>query len=281
MSTIRASLLLLASVCAAGPSWAETPPEDPSASAPEISWTTGPASGALGAIASIRVPDGYALADGDDTRRIMEALENPATGTEVGFLKPIDEDWFVVFEYDESGHVKDDEKDSIDADAILASLREGNEAGNEERRKRGWETIELVGWMQPPHYDEATHNLEWATRARAAGGGESMNFNTRLLGRTGVMRVTLVGAPEDLDVALPKFRALLGGYDFNPGQRYAEYRSGDKLAEYGLTALIAGGVGAGLAKSGLLGKLWKFLAVGAIALAGAAKRLFGRGSSKA
>ena len=36
----------------------------------------------------------------------------------------------------------------------------------------------------------------------------------------------------------------MGAYSFKPGGLYAEFRAGDKIAKYGLTALVAGGVGA-------------------------------------
>jgi len=52
--------------------------------------------------------------------------------------------------YEDSGHIADDEKGKLDAAAILATLRESNDAGNEERRRRGWAPLELVGWQAQP-----------------------------------------------------------------------------------------------------------------------------------
>ncbi len=76
---------------------------------------------------------------------------------------------------------------------------------------------------------------------------------------------------------------LLGGYQFVEGKRYAEFREGDKLAGYGLTALIAGGAGAAAVKLGLfkvLAKAWKLVVVGFLAVLAFLKRLvsglFGR-----
>jgi uncharacterized membrane-anchored protein len=53
---------------------------------------------------------------------------------------------------------------------------------------------------------------------------------------------------------------VIGGYAFKPGQTYAEYREGDKIAKYGLAALIAGGGLAVAAKTGLLAGLFKIFA---------------------
>src|SRR5438046_7897948 len=42
--------------------------------------------------------------------------------------------------------------------------------------------------------------------------------------------------------ALPiSFKSALGGYGFVSGENYAEFKAGDKIAEYGLAALVLGG----------------------------------------
>ena len=94
------------------------------------------------------------------------------------------------------------------------------------------------------------------------------------------MRVNMVFSPDEVG-AVPALGSLLNDYSFNPGQRYAEFTRGDKVAEYGLTGLIVGGGGAALVKTGLLQKFWKLIVVGIIALAGSLKRFIsriGRGS---
>ena len=103
-------------------------------------------------------------------------------------------------------------------------------------------------------------------------GTPGINHSTRLLGRRGVMAVNLVLSAEDVSTAVPAFNSVLTEFSFNPGQRYAEFARGDKVAEYGLTGLIVGGVGVALAKSGLLQKFWKLIVLGLIALGGAVRR---------
>jgi uncharacterized membrane-anchored protein len=223
-------------------------------------WTKGPTTAQLSKIANIQLPDEYAAADGDDTRRIMEAMQNPPTGREVGVVFPGSLAWFAVFEFDDIGYVKDDEKSSLDANAILESIKRGTEVGNKERAKRGWPPLNIVGWEQPPRYDGQTHNLTWGVRAESRG-EPVVNYNTRLLGRKGVMRVTLVTDPSDLQTALPQFRSLLSGYNFTKGSQYAEWVPGDKVAQVGLTALVTGGAAAVAVKSGLAKYLWKILIV--------------------
>jgi uncharacterized membrane-anchored protein len=225
------------------------------------------------------IPAGYRFTGAEGTKIFMELTENPSSDSELGVLwAPGDSTsggWWVVFSYDESGYVKDDEKDELDADAILSSMRENNAEGNKERKKRGWETIDLAGWVREPHYDPRTNNLTWSLMVTTPGGDSTVNHSVRLLGRRGVMEVDLVIGPDGLTAAVPQFDAMLAGYSFNSGSRYSEWQQGDKIAEYGLTALVAGGAGAALAKSGLLGKLWKVILAAVAAAAAGLKRFFG------
>jgi uncharacterized membrane-anchored protein len=240
-----------------------------------VSWKKGPSVGELGTTAKVKVPEGYVFAGASDTRTIMEANHNPITGREIGFVAPAGENWYAVFEFDEVGYVKDDEKNSLDSNALLESIRAGTEEGNKERLKRGWPVLTILGWETPPRYNEITHNLEWAIRAQSEG-SPVVNHNTRLLGRGGVMEVTLVTDPAILADTMPKFKTMLAGFEFNQGQRYAEFRAGDKTAAYGLTGLIVGGGTAALVKTGAFKWLWKLIVAGAAGVAALFKRLFSR-----
>jgi len=220
------------------------------------------------------VPARFRFADADGTKRFMELTHN-IPGGELGVLLPPDGGWFLVFEFNPIGYVKDDEKDSIDADALLASIREGTTRANKERQRRGWETMTVLGWQSRPHFDDATKNLTWGIRAKSES-EEVINHSVRLLGRGGVMRAELVLSPDQASAAMPALAQALSGFTFKAGQRYAEFRRGDKVAAYGLTALIAGGVGAAAMKSGALAKLWKVIVVGVVALVGAIRRLLSK-----
>ncbi len=244
----------------------------------EARWTEGPGTANLEGIAEVRLPADYLATQGNDTRRIMEAMHNPPTGREVGVIFTRGANWFVVFEFDDIGYVKDDEKGSLDADAMLESIKRGTEAGNKERTKRGWPALTIVGWEQKPHYDAQTNNLTWAIRGESSG-GSVINYNTRLLGRRGVMRVTLVAAPAELSSAIPQFQTLLASHTYTTGNGYLEWVPGDKVAKVGLTALVTGGAAAVAVKSGFAKYLWKILlAAGAGSLL-FVKKLFKRSAA--
>jgi uncharacterized membrane-anchored protein len=247
-----------------------------------FTWQVGPAVGKLSDVAEVKIPPGYLFVGREETQKIMEMLENPVSGTEIGLIMPDSKEdhWLAMFEYVDDGHVKDDDKDKIDADEILASIKEGNAASNDERKSRGWSTVDVTGWARPPHYNEQTKHLEWAVSA-VSEGKPVLNYNTRLLGRTGVMSVVLLVAPEKLEAALPDYQKVVAAYGYVDGNRYGDYRQGDKLAEYGLAALMLGGGAAIAAKTGILMQLallfkkaWKFLILGLAAGAAALRKLF-------
>jgi len=241
----------------------------------DAKWQRGPAVVSLSEVAQLQLPQGYVFADAADTKRLMEAMQNPTSGNESGFVAPSDFTWFAVFEYDETGYVRDDEKDSLDADKILSAIKEATEKSNEVRRKRGWSPLNVTGWYMPPRYNTATHNLEWAINGDSED-GTVVNYQTRILGRGGVMRVVLISSPPQLPTAMPQYGMLLNQFAYKPGSTYAEFRQGDKVAKYGLTALMVGGATAVAVKSGAAKWLGKAIIAVFVAVAAFFKRSFRR-----
>ena len=175
-----------------------------------------------------------------------------------------------MFEFSPLGYVKDDE--TLDAQELLDTVTEGTKQGNVEREQRGWATMTILGWRFQPRYDDESKLLEWAFLAKEdRNNTEIVNYNTRLLGRRGVMEVVLVAEPEILDSSVAEFKQLVGGYSFVSGEKYADYREGDRVAEIGLAALIAGGAAAVATKKGFwaaigafLAAAWKFIAAAVV-----------------
>ena len=249
--------------------------------ASDLPWQQCPCAGDLGS-AMVNVPEGMAFLDRASVPKFMEMLQNPVGGDEQGVVlgeTETGETWFVIFSFNPTGYIKDDEKDSLDAEAILDSIREGTEAANEARRKRGWSILDVKGWHSEPFYDASTHNLTWAILGGGSD-GEVVNHSVRLLGRRGVMNADLVTDPENVAAALASFDEVVSGFDYKPGERYREFTRGDRVAEIGLTALVAGGAGVALAKSGFLKQFGKALLLGIVALFAGAKKMlsamFGR-----
>ncbi len=229
---------------------------------------TGPVTGQIGSMAQIQVPEGYNFVGAAGAQTLLEAYGNPRDPDVLAVIVPAsdDESWTLVFQFDGiDDYVKDEDKDSIGADAILAGFNAGLAPQNEQRRSMGAEEIRSVSWAERPFYDPDTKNLTWAMLAESAT-GNSINHDIRMLGRRGVMEATIVGAPETCQQAVPEVRRLLAGYSFTSGNTYAEWKPGDHIAELGLAGLIGGGAAAVAARTGLLGKLGVALATGGKAI---------------
>jgi uncharacterized membrane-anchored protein len=240
-----------------------------------IRWDDGPLDGKLGSIATIKVPAGHHFTDATGAKAYMELMGNPPSSRLLGIVEPLGKaTWLVEFSYEDVGYVKDTEKDNIDADAILESIKAGTEQANKLRASMGVPPLSIVGWEQKPAYSTETNRLSWAIRGQSEG-QPIINYNTRILGRGGVMSANLIVEPQDMAKVIPEFNKMLAGYSFVPGQTHAEFRAGDKVAEYGLTALVAGGAVAVAAKSGLLGKLLKPIIIGLVVLGSFFGKIYG------
>lgn len=223
-------------------------------------------------IATIQLPANTKALQPAQAGKFLELLGNLPSDNYY-LVSADDYSWFAVFSFNPSGYVKDNER--IEPDSLLDSLKEQNRRSEADRRKLGLKPLTLLGWQIPPHYDITTKRLEWGTKLSSEG-EITINYTSRVLGRTGVIAATLVADPLFLERDVDNFHSLLRNLSFVGGQRYEEFRAGDKVAEYGLAALVVGGAAAVAVKtgSGLL-KAAGFATLGLIAAAFAAlKRIF-------
>ena len=242
-----------------------------------------------GGLAKIHVPEEFRYLDSKDADTVLSRLwGNPPDSHTLGLLVPAKisvvspEAWAVILTYDEDGYVKDDEAETMDYDTLIKQMREGTSAANKEREKAGYGSIELVGWATPPRYDKGTHKMYWAKELKFGGNDENtLNYNIRLLGRRGVLVLNAVAGMSQLQEIEAAAPAVLAMVDFQEGHRYTDFNaSTDKVATYGLAALVAGGLAAkaGLFKGLLVALLAakKVVIVGLIAVAAWLKKVFGK-----
>ena len=228
----------------------------------KLKWQVGPNTQIIDNKATLKVPQYYLFLDKEETNKYSEISHNPTNGKDSLFLS---EKFEAYFHFDAIGYVKDNE--TIDADSLLSQYKEGVKVGNSERAKKGWDSLEVDGWFFKPQYDKEKRLLEWAFLLRNSKTQTPVvNYYTRILARTGVMSVLLVAKPEDMSAAIVDFKQKLNGFDFNAGEKYTEFKQGDKVAEYGLAALILGGAAAVATKkgfwavlAGLFAGLWKLI----------------------
>lgn len=242
-----------------------------------LDWQAGPSIGKMASISSIKLPEGYQFLGPEDTKLYTEASGNIATGQEIGLIINPDTDLIAYFDFNPIGYVKDDEKDQLDPVKMLKSHQEGQERANEVLRARGLRELEVIDWVKEPFYNEETQNLEWCLSLRAKGSDRIFaNHNIRILGRHGVTKIVVPAGVDELETLIPELATLLEGYEYQTGNRYAEFTKGDKIAKYGLTALVAGGAAAAALKSGMLKPLLKGLGIAAIAITSFFRKIFGR-----
>jgi len=245
-----------------------------------LNWIKGPTTVPIGTNSKLVIPNNYVFLDAANTAKFNELNKNLGNGRE-SMVAPRDLHWAAFLEFSDEGYVKDNEK--IDQAALLKTIKDNTEKANEVRQSRGYPIIHVLDWASPPAYNSSTKRLEWATLLEDNSSNRDVNFFTKVLGRHGYTSVVMVSDPSSLQSAETSLDQLLNGYSFNSGESYAEYRPGDKVAEYGLAALIVGGAAAVAAKKGLFGVIatflaaaWKLVVAGVVAAMAWLRSLFAK-----
>jgi uncharacterized membrane-anchored protein len=244
-----------------------------------------------GGKAELKLDDSFRYLTPADTKKIIEdAWGNPPGAADgvLGMLIPSDTSplsengWGVVITYSDDGHISDDDAHKIDYNDVLKDMKEASEENNKAREKAGYSALHLVGWAEPPRYDGTEHKIYWAKDLQSGDAeSHSLNYYVRVLGREGVLEFNAVSGMNQLAQVRTDMKKVMALADFTDGNRYTDFnKSTDKVAAYGLAALVAGGVAA---KAGLFAKLFalllaakKLVILAGAAVIGFAAKLFGK-----
>jgi uncharacterized membrane-anchored protein len=240
-----------------------------------------------GGVAKLNLPTNISYLDPKDADTVLVKLwGNPPGSKTLGMLLPSNKmpvgsnSWAVTIRSTEDGYVKDDEADKINYDDLLKKMQAAVHENNRKRKEQGYPAIELVGWAEPPHYDAATHKMYWARELNFEGEpANTLNYDIRILGRHGVLVLGAIASMEQLDEIRKAAPDILAMVDFNEGNRYTDFNPKvDKVATYGIAALVAGGLAA---KLGFFKLFWigllaakKFIIIGVVALSAWVRKLF-------
>src|SRR3569623_2796922 len=120
--------------------------------------------------ATLNLAPEYRYLGAKDAQRVREELwGNPPDDSVLGLILPEGEktlqeekSWAVVVTYSDDGHVTDEEAAKTDYAQVLTDMQESTHDENAERKKQGYDTVELLGWATPPHYAQANNKLYWA-----------------------------------------------------------------------------------------------------------------------
>jgi uncharacterized membrane-anchored protein len=244
-------------------------------------------------VATLHLGEKYHYLAPQEASQLLQMWGNPPDDTTQGAIYPADVNplmkggWAVFLTYLDQGHVDDSDAKEIDYDDMLKDMKEGTEASNDARKEAGYTAMHLIKWAEPPRYDAATKKLYWAKEISTEDSSTHyLNYDVRVLGREGVLSMEAVASMDQLQQIRTEMRPLLEVAEFNEGYRYAEFNAKtDRVAEYGLAALIAG---VAATKLGLFAKLGvlllpfkKFIVVGLIALGGFFAKMFGKKKDEA
>jgi uncharacterized membrane-anchored protein len=244
----------------------------------------GPASVPLREQATLALPEHFMFVPRQQAVALMHTMGNQTDDEFIGLIFPESGGhWFVTVDYTPSGYIKDDDARNWDADKLLQSLKDGTEAANAEREKADVPAIVVTRWIEPPAYQAASHQLVWSAEAKRKDGSGTdavVNYNTYLLGREGYVSLDLITRASAVQSDKAAAHQLLAAVDFNGGKRYADFNSStDKVAAYGLAALVAGVAAKKLGLLALLAagaiKFAKLIGVAVIAAIVAVKRWLG------
>jgi uncharacterized membrane-anchored protein len=240
--------------------------------------------------ATLNLTSEFRFLDSKDAQRVLHDLwGNPPDSDVLGMLIPAgasltDEknSWVVVISYSDDGYVSDSEASTLDYDKMLKDMQQDARDSKAEREKQGYPAIEIIGWATPPHYDAAGNKLYWAKELNFSGAREhTLNYDIRVLGRGGYLSFNAVAGMHQLGMVKERMPQVLDMAEFDAGQRYTDFNSStDKIAAYGIGALVAGAIAA---KAGLFAKLLvlllafkKVVIVGFLAIAAALRKFFTR-----
>ena len=239
--------------------------------------------------AALNVPDNFYYLNSDDANKVLvEIWGNPPGQGVLGMLFPADvtpfdaESWAVTIEYEEDGFVSDEDADEINYAELLEQMKDDTQNESEARVSQGFEPIELVGWAAQPYYDAASHKLHWAQEIKFGNADiNTLNYNIRVLGRKGVLVLNFIAGMDQKALIESNIDAVLALAEFEQGSKYEDFDPEiDKVAAYGIGALVAGKLAA---KAGLFGMLLIFLkkfgVIIVIALGVLGKAIFSRKKS--
>jgi uncharacterized membrane-anchored protein len=247
--------------------------------------TKGPATVTLLDQASLDVPADTIFIPKAEAARLMRAYGNVIGDDFQGIVAGLKQSdtWIVVIRYIKEGYIKDDEAKNWNADELLQSLKDGTEEANKDRVARGFPEIEVVGWVEKPAYEADTHRLVWSMLLKPKAAPDSqtkgINYNTYALGRDGYFSLNLLTNSNRVGTDKAVAHKLLAALDYNKGKRYEDVNfSTDRIATYGIAALVGGVVAKKLGLIALIGafvlKFAKLIAIGAAAFFGGIWKFF-------
>lgn len=233
---------------------------------------------------TLTVPEGFVYLNKEESKHLLiDYWGNPEIVTKeiLGTLVSSDAGIYYnvemayVISYDDAGYVSDEDAEDIDYDDLLKTIRKDlKEEYDADPSAKKWE---LIGWAWEPNYDKNNKTLAWAKHFIIENDHEVINYDVRILGRSGYVIIRAVASPDDQQKLIANNDKIVSSIKYDAGYRYEDFNpETDHVAEWTIGGLIAGKV---LAKAGvwaIIAKFGKVIAVAILAfIAAMRKRIAG------
>lgn len=229
----------------------------------------------------INIPNGFKYLNSVQAERVLVDLWGNPKGENLtlGLLLPENQGvmsqtgYVFNIEYDEIGHVEDDDADDINYDDLLTEMQKETIEENKERQKEGYEPVTIIGWAAKPYYDKDRKILHWAKEIKFGKSSiNTLNYNVRILGRKGVLVLNAIATENELPLVQKDINKVLDIVQFNDGYKYEDFDSNvDEVAAWTIGGLVAGKVLAKVGFFALFAKFGKLIVLGFLGFFGAFK----------
>jgi len=207
---------------------------------------------------SFSPPGDGAIVVGADAAKADELLNQTSSSNTEGFVQ-LKDGSTLYLSYADEGYVKLDDWSDVNADDLLKGLTDATNTDNEERVKNGAKPLTVDGWVQQPTLDRQRSSVMWIVKLHEPGSDPFVNATALTLGRHGYERFTLATTTGDTAKTRALLASLVNDFQFDKGFRFSDYADGDKLAGYGIAALIGTAAGATIAKTVGFGAVLLFI----------------------
>ena len=217
--------------------WAQpAQPSKASLDAAQVAQILGPATVPLRNQATLALPANAIFIPLPAATAVLHSMGAAADDRLLGVVLPQgDSSGVVAVQFVDQGYVKDTDAKRWKADGLLKLLKATPPPSAP--------PSEVTDWSIPPAYDATTASLQWAVSTRipnAPADTSGVNYNAFALGRAGYVRLNMVAGAAQWSQQKAVVQALLPAVQFNETQRYADFRSADKAAPFGLAVLVGG-----------------------------------------
>ena len=200
--------------------------------------------------ASINLEDFYYVDILENYRQVQQlmywsnGIEYPRT-THYLDIYLTDQDYYVVNveKFTGDGYIKGDDWSQVDPDEFLEQLKSASVENNKERLKNGYNIVQDIRWHIKPEFNKDLGYVYYSLIVVFDDGNETFNSTAMVLGREGYTDLTFVFKESIAHLMPNEIDKVVQSFDYNSGVQYSDFKAGDKVAAYGVGALVAGSLG--------------------------------------